>query len=111
MYEAMNAVSTCIHWPGKVIKYRNSEKSSRSEGQAQALYQLLEDMDIEGKIPQFLAGLTDMEVVQRALTNSALLSGDGLNASQVNNWVTVFMDYFKISFKCKLSTAKITLWS
>ena len=72
----MNAVSTCIHWPGKVIKYRNSDKRSRSEGQAQALYQLLEDMDIEGKMPQFLASLTDMEVVQRALTNSALSTGD-----------------------------------
>ena len=33
----------------------------------------------------------------------------GFNTSQINNWVTVFMDNFKISFKCKLSTAKITL--
>ena len=76
MYEAMNTVSTYIQWPGKVIKQRKSEKRSRSEGQAQALYQLLEDIDIEGKMPQFLAGLTDMEVVQRALTNTALSTGD-----------------------------------
>ena len=55
-----------------------TERRTGGEAQAQALYQLLEDMDSSGITPEFVVGLEEMEVVQRAITNSSLASGENV---------------------------------
>ena len=71
MHEDMAKVAEMLSME-KVKKNRSTDKRSGGAGQAQALYQLLEDLDSSGTTPEFVVGLDEMEEVQRALTNSVL---------------------------------------
>ena len=77
MYEDMDRVSKMLSMC-KVQKHRKTDRRSGGEAQAQALYQLLEDLDSSGITPEFVVGLEEMEVVQRAITNSSLTSGENV---------------------------------
>ena len=77
MYEAMDRVSKLLSL-NKVVKHRNMERRSGEEGQVQAMYQLLEDLDTTDRTPEFVVRIEEMELVQRAITNSSLASGENV---------------------------------
>ena len=62
----------------KPQKHRTTDRRSGGEAQAQALYQLLEDLDSNGITPEFVVGVDQMEEVQRATSNSSLADGDNV---------------------------------
>ena len=77
MYESMCIVAEMCSLEN-VKKNRSTDKRSGAAGQAQALYQMLEDLDSNNATPEFVVGLSEMEEVQRALTNSSLAIGDSV---------------------------------
>ena len=77
MYNAMVRVSNILSM-NKVTKHRNMVRRSGEEGQAQAMYQLLEEMDTENRTPLFVVGIEEMELMQRAMTNLSLASGENV---------------------------------
>ena len=77
MYENMAKVAEMLSLE-RVKKSRSTNKRSGGAGQAQAFYQLLEDLDCPGTTPEFVVSLEEMEEVQRALTNSSLAIGDSV---------------------------------
>ena len=77
MFEDMSRVSTLLNL-SKVQKNRTTTRRTGGAGQAQALYQLLEDMDSADITPDFVVGADQMEEIQRALTNSSLATGENV---------------------------------
>ena len=77
MYKDMDRVSKLLSL-SKVPKHQATDRYSGEEVQAQALYQLLEDMDSSYTTPELVVRLDEMEVVQRAITNSSLALGENV---------------------------------
>ena len=80
MFEVIVRVSKQLSL-NNMVKHQNTERRSREEGQAQTMYQLLQDIGTADRTSQFVVGIGEMEMVQRALTYYSLASGENVQIS------------------------------